>query len=103
MMISQVAESILPMREHRDRAIVVRLARVMVNHFVQRGARRHRVQQQNDAHQQGGQGRFADLEEMALHVLQIVCNLAIGVPTATVIFNIKSDYFPPQFGFDSAG
>ena len=63
MMISQVAESTLPMREHRDRAIVVLLARVMVNHFVQRGARRHRVQQQDDAHQQGGQGRFANLEK----------------------------------------
>ena len=73
----------LSLNQHRDRAIVVFLARVVVNHFVQRGARGHRVQQQDDAHQQGGQGRFANREKMFLHVLQIVCNLAGDVPLAS--------------------
>jgi len=72
-----------PRSEHRDRAIVVFLARVMVNHLMQRGARGHRVQQQDDAHQQGGQGRFANREKMFLHVLQIICNLAGNVPLAS--------------------
>ena len=72
-----------PRSEHRDRAIVILLARVVVNHFVQRGARGHRVQQQDDAHQQGGQGRFAERNNMALYVLQIICNLAGDVPLAS--------------------
>jgi len=69
-----------PRSEHRDRAIVILLARVVVNHFVQRGARGHRVQQQDDAHQQGGQGRFAERNNMALYVLQIIRKLAGNVP-----------------------
>ena len=72
-----------PQREHRDRAIVILLARVVMNHLVQRGTCRHRVQQQDDAHQQGGQGRFANREKMFLHVLQIICNLAGNVPLAS--------------------
>ena len=83
----------LPLGKHRDRAIVIFLARVVMNHLVQRGARRHGVQQQDDAHQQGGQGRFANLEEMAFYVLQIFCKLASGVPPARLIFDVKPDYF----------
>ncbi len=43
----------LPVREHRDRALVIRLVRVMVDHLVQLRTRRHRVQQQDDGNQQG--------------------------------------------------
>jgi len=60
----------------------------MVNHFVQRGARRHGVQQQDDAHQQGGQRRFAERNKMALYVLQIIRNLAGDVPLASDFENI---------------
>lgn len=63
----------LAVREHRDRAIVVGFARVLVDHFVQRGAGRHRVQQQNNTHQQGGQRRPAETENMAFLVLQTDC------------------------------
>ena len=49
----------LAVREHRDRAIVVGLARVLVDHFVQRGRRRHRVQQQDKADEQRGENRLA--------------------------------------------
>jgi len=54
----------LSVREHRDGAMVVSLAGVLVNQLVQRGARRHRVKQQNHPHQQDGQGRFAELNEL---------------------------------------
>jgi hypothetical protein len=79
--------------ERRDRTMMIRFVRVVVNHFVQRRARGHRVQQQDDAHQQGGQGRFANLEKMFPHVLQIICKLANGVPPARLIFGVKSVYF----------
>jgi hypothetical protein len=85
-----------PCSEHRDRAIVVLLARVMVDHFMQRGARGHRVQQQDNAHQQGGHGRFAERNKMALYVLQIIRKLAGDVPLASDFENIVVMAHPPS-------
>ena len=49
----------LSMREHRDGAFVACLVRVLVNQLMQRGTRRHRVQQQDHPNQQRRERRFA--------------------------------------------
>lgn len=66
----------LAVGKHRDRAIVIGFARVLVNQFVQLRTRRHRVQQQNKCDQQRGENRLAMRFEMTLYELQIVCNIA---------------------------
>ena len=71
------------MREHRDRAIVVGFARILVDQFMQRGTRRHRVQEQDKAHQQRGDDRLAMQLEMTISELQIICKLANTVPDAS--------------------
>jgi hypothetical protein len=55
---------------------------------VQRRARRHRVQQKNDAHQQAGQGRLAVPKKMVRLEMQIVCNIAKDVPSASRFLKI---------------
>jgi hypothetical protein len=72
----------LALREHRDGAMVVGLVGVLVNQFVQRRTRGHRVEQQKHSHQPGGQGRLAKPKEISRFVLQIVCNIADSVPLA---------------------
>ena len=79
----------LALREHRDGAMVVGLVGVLVNQFVQRGARRHRVEEQNHSHQPGGQGRPAESKKMTHPVLQSVCKLANDVPPASFVFRIS--------------
>ncbi|HXR04964.1 MAG TPA: hypothetical protein VN836_09690 [Verrucomicrobiae bacterium] len=54
------------MREHLDRALMVVIGRVVVNHFVQRGARRHRIEPENHSDQQAGDYCLAEPVEMAL-------------------------------------
>ena len=78
----------LALREHRDGAMMVSLAGVLVNQFMQIGAGRHRVEQQNHPHQPGGQGRPAEPNEMTRFVLQTVCNIANDVPLASLILRI---------------
>jgi hypothetical protein len=63
----------LAVREHRDRAFVVGFARILVNQFMQRGTRRHCVQEQDKANQQRGDNRLAVRFEMASHKSQTVC------------------------------
>ena len=46
----------LSVREHRDGAFVARFASVVMNQFVQRGAGRHRIEQQNQTDQQPPNG-----------------------------------------------
>ena len=41
----------LAVREHRDRALMVRFARVVVDEFVERRTNRHRVQQKDERNQ----------------------------------------------------
>ena len=79
----------MAMGEQRDGAIVVSLARVLVNQFVQFGTRRHRVQQQNEGDQQSGERRLAVRFEMTISELQIVCNIIKRFPGAS-LFNLKT-------------
>src|SRR5579885_2511331 len=46
--------------DQRDCAMVIRFVRVLVNPFVQRGARRHRVEEQNHSCQQRRERRLAE-------------------------------------------
>lgn len=73
------------MREHRDRAIVVGLIRILVDQFVELWTRRHCVQEQDKTHQQRGDDRLAAQLEMAFYKLQIGCKLAPAVPDASDI------------------
>jgi hypothetical protein len=50
--------------EHRDRTVVVGFAGVLVDQFVQFGARRHRDQQQDERDKQRGENRLAGRSEM---------------------------------------
>ena len=56
----------LAMREHCDRALMFGLPGVGMEPFVQRRRRRQGIQQENNAHQQGGNGPLAAAIEMAL-------------------------------------
>ena len=58
------------MREHHDGAFVARLVRVVVYQLMQRGARRHRVEQQNHPNQQRRERRFAvmDMSSPVFHL-----------------------------------
>lgn len=60
-------------REQRDGALVTGLVGVVVNQFMQRGASRHRVQQQDKTSQQRGDNRLAVPLEMAFYELQTIC------------------------------
>jgi len=82
---SQATESTLPCANTVTAQMMVSLAGVLVNQFMQIGAGRHRVEQQNHPHQPGGQGRPAEPNEMTRFVLQTVCNIANGVPLASLI------------------
>ena len=50
----------LAVHEHRDGAFVAGLVRIMMNQFVQRGASRHRIKEQNHSHQHEGDECLAE-------------------------------------------
>ena len=58
------------MGEHHDGTFVACLVRVTMNQMMQRGARRHRVEQQNQTGQQRGEHRFAvmDMSSPVFHL-----------------------------------
>ncbi len=68
------------MHKHGNSAFVVGFAGIVVDQLMQLRARRYRGQQQDNPHQRDGQHGLADLDEMASHVLQIICSLAGYVP-----------------------
>jgi hypothetical protein len=63
-----------------------------MNHLVQRRARRHRVQQKNDARQQTRQCRPAVPKKMVRLEMQIICNIAGDVPSASRIIKNWTRY-----------
>ena len=75
--------------KRRHRAMMVRFVRILVNHFVQRGANRHGVQQQDDAHQQHRQRAPAEPEKLSRSELQSICNIASHVPPASPVLNFR--------------
>jgi len=80
----------LALREHRDGACVVGFASVLMNRLMQRGADRHRVQQQNQNDQETANGQLSGLTEMSFCALQILRNLAAAREIATFLKMIMS-------------
>ena len=72
----------VPVCKQGNDAGVAGFVRVLVDQFVQRRERRHRVEQQNQANQQGGDRRFAEVIQPGLYVLQSICNIAKATPVA---------------------
>ena len=61
------------MRKQRDGALMILMAGVVVDEFVQLGTRGHRVQQEDKRHQQRGGKRAAEPDFMAIFQLQTIC------------------------------
>ena len=64
------------MGDQGDRALMLAGIGVPVNQFMQRRTSRHRIQQQYNTRQQGGDDRLAGQFEMALSLRQTACNIA---------------------------
>lgn len=79
-----VVQADFTLNQQGHRAVMAGLFRVLVNQLMQRGARRHRIEQQNHTNQQTADGRRAELIEMFVTTLQSRSNLVACDGIATV-------------------
>jgi len=78
------------MQKHSDGAFVVGFVGIMMDEFMQRGARHHHVQQQDNAKRQQRNERLAAPHKMTDSYLQIICSLARSVPQARALIPSNS-------------
>jgi len=63
------------MGEQGDRAMMVGLAGIKVDQFVQRGRSRHQIDQQDHADDRRDEQPFAQLFQTSISLLQLYCNI----------------------------